>query len=44
MKIGSRGGKTVTVSPEFEDCRRAAFERGVPLREVIQAAIRAFSP
>jgi hypothetical protein len=44
VKIGSRGGKVLTVSPEYEDCRRTALEKGVPLREVIQAAIRAFNP
>jgi hypothetical protein len=44
VKIGSREGKVVTVSPEFEDCRRAALEKGAPLREVIEAAIRAFNP
>jgi uncharacterized protein (DUF111 family) len=37
MKIGEREGVT-TATPEFEDCRAAATEHGVALREVIAAA------
>jgi uncharacterized protein (TIGR00299 family) protein len=37
MKIGEREGVT-TATPEFEDCRAAALEHGVALREVIAAA------
>jgi len=39
VKVGRRGGKVVTASPEFEDCRRLAAERGVALREVYAAAV-----
>ncbi len=38
VKIGSWRGKTVSISPEFEDCRRAAAEHRVPLKEVYAAA------
>lgn len=31
-------------TPEYETCLRAAAERNVPLREVIEAAVRAFDP
>jgi len=31
-------------SPEFEDCRRLAEAHGRPLREVFEAALRAFDP
>lgn len=31
-------GKTLTASPEFEDCRRAALNSGVSIREVYKAA------
>lgn len=37
IKIGERQGVT-TATPEFEDCRSAALEHGVSLREVIAAA------
>ena len=42
VKVGTRGGAVVTVSPEYEDCRAAAERRGAPLREVIRAALEAF--
>ena len=29
------------LSPEYEDCRRIALERGVPLQEVYQQALQA---
>ncbi len=37
MKVG-RWQDVVTTAPEFDDCRRAAEEHGVSLREVIDAA------
>jgi hypothetical protein len=37
MKIGEAEG-VATVSPEYEDCKAAAVEHGVALREVIAAA------
>ncbi len=40
IKIGRRGGKVVSASPEFEDCRRAARESGRPLVEVMDQAMR----
>jgi uncharacterized protein (DUF111 family) len=42
MKVGEREG-TVTASPEFEDCKAAALQHGVALREVIAAASAAWS-
>ncbi len=42
IKIGSRAGAVVTASPEYEDCRAAAERRGVPLREVMRAALEVF--
>jgi len=42
VKVGRRGGKVMTASPEYEDCRRLAAERGVALREVYAAAMAAW--
>jgi uncharacterized protein (TIGR00299 family) protein len=38
VKVARLGGKVMTASPEYEDCRRLALERGVPLKEVYTAA------
>jgi len=38
IKIGRRNGQIVNAAPEFEDCRQAALDRGVPLKDVMQAA------
>jgi uncharacterized protein (TIGR00299 family) protein len=42
VKVGRRGGRVVTASPEYEDCRRLAAERGVGFREVYAAAVEAW--
>jgi hypothetical protein len=41
VKIGSLRGEDVTRAPEYEDCARIAAERGVSLRDVFLAALRA---
>jgi uncharacterized protein (TIGR00299 family) protein len=41
-KLGRRAGRPPIFAPEYEDCRRVAAEKGVSLREVYAAAIRAF--
>ena len=38
VKIGFMRGRILTVSPEYEDCRRLALRRGVPLRRVMEAS------
>jgi pyridinium-3,5-bisthiocarboxylic acid mononucleotide nickel chelatase len=38
VKIGSRDGHVVTVTPELEDCRELALRREEPLRVVLRAA------
>lgn len=38
VKVGMNGGRIVTSSPEYEDCRRAAERSGAALREVYEAA------
>lgn len=41
VKVGYWGEHVLKVSPEYEDCRRLALEKGVALREVMAAAQRA---
>ncbi len=42
VKLGRRGGALVNAAPEFEDCRAAASAHGVPVKEVLAAALAAF--
>ena len=41
VKLARAPDGTLNVAPEFEDCRRIATERGVPLKVVHQAALAA---
>jgi len=42
--LGEVGEGLLRFAPEFESCRRAATEHGVPLRIVYEAAQKAFDP
>jgi uncharacterized protein (DUF111 family) len=42
MKVARDGSQVRNFAPEYEDCRRLAREKGVPLKEVIQKANFAF--
>lgn len=42
MKVSLLNGKVVNAVPEFEDCRRLAAEKGIPLKEVQAAAVHAY--
>jgi hypothetical protein len=42
VKVARRDGKVLNVAPEYEDCRRLAMEKGVPLKQVIMAAQAAY--
>jgi hypothetical protein len=42
VKVARRGEEVVNVAPEYEDCRRVARTAGVPLKRVLQAAVRGF--
>ena len=41
VKIARLGEQMVNVTPEYDDCRRAAEQHGVPLKHVYQAALEA---
>jgi len=40
VKLGYFDGELANCAPEFEDCRRLAQENGVPLKTVMQEALR----
>jgi hypothetical protein len=42
VKIGRRAGVVYNAWPEFDDCQRAADERGVAVKEVLAAALAAW--
>jgi pyridinium-3,5-bisthiocarboxylic acid mononucleotide nickel chelatase len=42
VKVARRNGKVLNSAPEFDDCARIARERGVPLKDVQAAAIKAY--
>ena len=42
VKVCALDGIRMNYAPEYEDCRRLASEKGIPLKDVIASAIRAF--
>ena len=40
VKVKRLDGRTVSVAPEFDDCRRVALERGLPLQHVYRETQR----
>jgi hypothetical protein len=42
VKVARGGGEVLNAMPEYEDCRRAAREHGVPLRAVMEVAVAAY--
>jgi pyridinium-3,5-bisthiocarboxylic acid mononucleotide nickel chelatase len=42
MKVAMLDGKKMNTTPEFDDCRRLASEKSVPLKEVMLAAQTAY--
>ena len=40
MKIASMNGTVTNYAPEYEDCRKIAAEHGIPLKRVMQEAMR----
>jgi pyridinium-3,5-bisthiocarboxylic acid mononucleotide nickel chelatase len=43
MKAATRDGGLLHAQPEYEDCRRCAGEHGVPLKQVMEAAMAAWA-
>jgi uncharacterized protein (DUF111 family) len=43
IKIASMNGTITNYAPEYEDCRRIAGEHHVPLKTVMQEAVRVFT-
>ncbi|WP_263365307.1 nickel pincer cofactor biosynthesis protein LarC [Edaphobacter bradus] len=42
IKVGSRNNEVFNAAPEFEDCRTAAAQHNVPVKQVLQAATAAY--
>src|SRR5215467_212802 len=42
IKISRANGRILHVAPEYDDCRRLAVEKNVPLRRVISEALRRY--
>jgi uncharacterized protein (DUF111 family) len=40
VKFGYVAGETVNIMPEYEDCRRIAIEKKVPIKFVMQEAVK----
>ncbi len=38
IKVARAGDKIINIAPEYEDCKRLAIERNVPLKDVMAAA------
>ena len=44
LKLGLLGGELVNASPEYDDCAQAARTHGVPVKDVLAAALAAGVP
>ncbi len=42
MKIGTLNGDIKSISPEYEDCKKIAEEKGIPLKQVYNTISQAF--
>jgi uncharacterized protein (TIGR00299 family) protein len=42
LKLGKLDGKLIQAAPEYESCKAVAEKAGVPLKEIYEAATRAF--
>jgi pyridinium-3,5-bisthiocarboxylic acid mononucleotide nickel chelatase len=44
VKLGKLDGKVLQAAPEFESCKKLAEQAKVPVKEIYEAALRAFPP
>jgi uncharacterized protein (TIGR00299 family) protein len=44
VKVGRLDGQVLQAAPEFESCKKLADQAKVPIKEVYEAALRAFPP
>jgi uncharacterized protein (TIGR00299 family) protein len=42
IKVGSRDGVELNAAPEFEECRKIAEARNLPLKQVLETALRTY--
>jgi len=42
IKISRVNGRILHVAPEYDDCRKLAVEKNIPLQRVISEALRAY--
>jgi uncharacterized protein (TIGR00299 family) protein len=42
FKVAKRAGRVLNAAPEFDDCARAAAERGIPIKEAQAIAMKAW--
>jgi hypothetical protein len=42
LKVANMNGTITNYAPEYEDCRRIALDKNVPLKDVMQAALSAY--
>jgi uncharacterized protein (DUF111 family) len=42
VKISKQGDEVLTITPEYEDCRKIAEEKNIPLRQVMAEAKKCF--
>ena len=42
VKVSRVNGRILQVAPEFEDCKRVAEEKNVPLQRIIAEAMRSY--
>jgi pyridinium-3,5-bisthiocarboxylic acid mononucleotide nickel chelatase len=44
VKVGTLDGKVLQAAPEFDSCKKLADQAKVPIKEIYEAALRAFPP
>jgi len=42
VKVASRSGEVLNFAPEYEDCKRLAAEKHIPLKRILEAASAAY--